>query len=222
MKRNRKAASRASVSRRAAGFTLPEVMTAMVVMVIVIGGISAIYMASMRMWYRGAAENYAQQNASWAVQRIVPEVREGLSVTTAGSPYESVCIVVRLPSKVYDSGEDTYLNEVATDAYGNPYLVPGGWVMYYRGTEYGSISLEGDRLWRFSIGSDGTTYKQQVVAENIVDNPPDATGNPKPMFIYWPDIYRLESVEITVTTHEELGHRVAEATMRGEVNLRNN
>jgi prepilin-type N-terminal cleavage/methylation domain-containing protein len=222
MKRNPKAAGRAGVRRRAAGFTLPEVMTAMVVMVIVIGGIAAIYMASMRMWYRGAAENYAQQNASWAVQRIVPEVREGLSVTTAGSPYESVCIVVRLPSKVYDSGEGTYLNEVATDAYGDPYLVPGGWAMYYRGTEYGSISLEGDRLWRFYIGSDGMTYKQQVVAENIVDNPPDGTGNPKPMFIYWPDIYRLESVEITVTTHEEIGHRVAEATMRGEVNLRNN
>ena len=222
MKKNMKAAGGASTSRGAAGFTLPEVMTAIVVMAIVIGGIAAIYMASMRMWYRGAAETYAQQGASWAVQRIVPEVREGLSVTTAGSPYESVCIVVRLPNKVYDSGEDTYLNEVAADAYGNPYLVPGGWVVYFRGNEYGSISLEGDRLWRLFVGSDGVTYKQQVVAENIVDNPPDGTGNPKPMFIYWPDIYRLESVEVTVTTHEEMGHRVAEATMRGEVNLRNN
>lgn len=222
MKKNTKAAGRASVGRRAAGFTLAEVMTAMVVMVIVIGGIAAIYMASMRMWYRGAAETYAQQGASWAVQRIVPEVREGLSVTTAGSPYESVCIVVRLPNKVYDSGDDAYVNEVATDAYGDPYLVPGGWVLYYRGTEYGSLSLNGDRLWRLFLGSGGSTYKQQVVAENIVDNPPDGTGSPKPMFIYWPDIYRLESVEVTVTTHEELGHRVAEATMRGEVNLRNN
>lgn len=221
MKRNTKAASRAGVSRRAAGFTLPEVITSMVVMVIVIGGIGAIYMASMRMWYRGAAENYAQQGASWAVQRIVPEVRQGLSVTTGSAPYESVCIVVRLPNKVYDSGENTYLNEVATDAYGDPYLVPGGWVVYFRGTEHASISLDGDRLWRLYVGSDGTTYKQQVVTDNIVDNPPDADGNPKPMFIYWPDIYRLESVEITVTTHEEIGHRVAEATMTGEVNLRN-
>ena len=179
MKKNAKAASGASASRGAAGFTLPEVMTAMVVMVIVIGGIAAIYMASMRMWYRGAAETYAQQGASWAVQRIVPEVREGLSVTTAGSPYESVCIVVRLPNKVYDSGTDTYLNEVAAKE-GIKTLA----ILYstndFTGTQAkalrGFIEKAGKIKIVYDQGVPTSTSNYTVLINNIAAHKPDAVA----------------------------------------------
>lgn len=209
-------------SRQGRGVTLPEVLTAVMVLAVVVASVSAIYAMGMRGWYLGAAETYAEQKAAWAIQRMAPDLRQGISVTSAAAPYESLYLVVQIPAKTYDSGEGTYLNQVAVDAYGDPYLVPGDYVIYYRGDEYGTLAADGDRLWRKLAHSDGTVVKQQVVADNIVDNPDDGTGSPKPMFIYWPDIYRLRSVEITVTVEESRGHRTARKTMIGELSLRNN
>jgi len=209
--------------RRSSGVTLPEVLAAMMVFSVIAGSVTAIYTTAMRTWYVGAAENYAEQKASLAVQRMVPDLQQGISVTAASSPYDGVCIAVRMPSKTYDSGEGVYLNQVGTDADGKPYLVEGDYAVYYRGDEYGNISLTGDRVWRRLVrASDGATLKHQVLADNVVDNPDDGTGSAKPMFIYWPDIYRLRSVEVTVTIQEQLGHRTATKTMNGELALRNN
>jgi len=205
------------------GVTLPEVLAALMVFSVIVGSVSAIYVTAMRTWYVGAAENYADQKASLAVQRMVPDLQQGISVTAASSPYDTICIAVRMPSKTYDSGEGVYLNTVGTDGDGKPYLVEGDYVVYYRGDEYGTISLEGDRVWRRVVrASDGATLRQQVLADHVIDNPDDGTGNPMPMFIYWPDIYRLRSVEVTVTVQEEYGHRTATKTMNGELALRNN
>lgn len=208
---------------RIGGVTLPEVLTAVMVFAVIAGAVSAIYTTAIKTWYVGAAENYAEQKASLAVQRMVPDLQQGVAVTAASSPYDAICIAIRLPAKVYDSGEGVYLNQVATDGEGKPYLVEGDWAVYYRGNEYGHLSLTGDRIWRRVVrASDGATLRQQVLADNVVDNPDDGTGNPMPMFIYWPDIYRLRSVEVTVTVQEEYGHRTATKTMNGELALRNN
>ncbi len=205
------------------GVTLPELLAAIMVLSVIAGSITAIYMTAMRTWYRGAAETYAEQKASWVVQRMVPDLQQGMSVTPASTPYDEVCIAIRLPATTYDSYEGAHLNQIATDADGKPYLVAGDWAVYYRGDEYGNIALHGDRLWRRYVrGSDGYTLKQAVVADHIMDNPDDGTGSPKPMFIYWPDIYRLRSVEVTVTVQEERGNRTATETMNAELALRNN
>jgi len=210
--------------RRRIGVTLPEVLAATMVLSVVVGSVSAIYNSALRTWYTGASENYAQQKASLAVQRMVPDLQQGLSVTPASSPYDTICIAVRLPAKTYESGQGVYLNQLAVDAEGKPYLLQGDWAVYYRGNQYGHISLTGDRIWRRLVrSSDGAILKQQMIADSIVDNPVDpSTGNPKPIFIYWPDIYRLRSVEVTVTVEEEHGHRTATKTMNGETALRNN
>jgi len=205
------------------GVTLAEVLAALLVFSVIVGSVSAIYTTAMRTWYVGAAENYAEQKASLAVQRMVPDLQQGLSVTEASYPYDAICIAIRLPAKTYDSGEGVYLNQVGTDAEGKPYLVEGDYAVYYRGNEYGNISLTGDRVWRRVVrASDGATLRQQELADNVIDNPDDGTGTPMPMFIYWPDIYRLRSVEVTVTVQEEYGHRTATKTMNGEISLRNN
>jgi hypothetical protein len=154
---------------------------------------------------------------------MAPDLQTGVSVSAASSPYEDVCIAVRLPAKTYDSGQGAYLNQVAVDAEGVPYLVEGDYAVYYRGDAEGNIAVDGDRIWRRLVsGTDGTVIKEQVIADNIIDNPNDDTGNPKPMFIYWPDIYRLRSVEVTVTVQERQGNRTATKTMNGELTLRNN
>ncbi|UCC68299.1 MAG: prepilin-type N-terminal cleavage/methylation domain-containing protein [Armatimonadota bacterium] len=204
------------------GVTLPEVLTAVMVLAVVIASVSAIYSLAMRAWYLGAAETYAQQKAAWVIQRMAPDLRQGMSVSPAVPPNESTYLVAQIPAKTYDTGEGAHLNQVAVDAYGEPYLVPGDYIIYYRGNESGGLDAAGDRVWRMLAHSDGTVVKQQVIADNIVDNPDDGTGNPKAMFIYWPDIYRLRSVEITITVEESRGHRTARKTMIGEVSLRNN
>jgi hypothetical protein len=212
--------SRFRVARR--GTTLPELLAAIMVFSVIIGTVCAIYTTAMRTWYVGAAENYAEQKASLAIRRMVPDLQQGLSVTAATSPYEDVCIAVRLPAKTYDSGAGAYLNQVAVDADGAPYLVEGDYAVYYRGDADGNIAVDGDRVWRRLVrGSDGTVLKEQMIADHVVDNP-DEAGSPKPMFIYWPDIYRLRSVEVTITVQERQGNRTATKTMNGELTLRNN
>ncbi|MCJ7751122.1 MAG: hypothetical protein MUQ65_08520 [Armatimonadetes bacterium] len=214
---------RRTAKRSTRGVTLAEILAAMLVFSVIVGSVSAIYTTAMRTWYIGAAENYAEQKASLAVHRMVPDLQQGLSVTEASSPYNEICIAIRLPAKTYDSGEGVYLNQLGTDAEGKAYLVEGDYAVYYRGNESGNISLTGDRIWRRVVrGSDGATLRQQELADHVVDNPDDGTGTPMPMFIYWPDIYRLRSVEVTVTVQEEYGHRTATKTMNGEIALRNN
>ncbi|MBN1459137.1 MAG: hypothetical protein JXA57_06345 [Armatimonadetes bacterium] len=203
---------------RLAGVTLPEMLTVVMVISIVVGSVAAIFMMAMQTWYRGAAETYAEQKASLAIQRMVPDLQQGLAVTAASDPYGSVCIAVQMPAKAYDSTEGVYLNQVATDTEGKPYLVQGDFTVYYRGDADGHISLDGDRIWRRLVrASDGAILRESVIADSIVDNP-----SSKPMFIYWPDIYRLRSVEVTVTVQEQRGHRTATKTMNGELALRNN
>jgi hypothetical protein len=210
------------LSRERRGATLPEVLTAALVLGVVVASVSAIYSMSMRGWYLGAAETYAEQKAAWVIQRMTPDLRQAMSVTPAAPPNESVYVVFQIPAKSYDAGEGIYLNQVAADAYGEPYLVPGDYVIYYRGNASGGLDVTGDRVWRMLAHSDGTVVKQQVIADNVVDNPEDGTGSPKAMFIYWPDMYRLRSVEITVTVEESRGHRTARKTMTSELSLRNN
>ena len=210
-------------TRRERGVTLPEVLAAIMVLSVIGGSVSGIYMTAMRTWYTGAASSYAEQKACLAVQRIAPDLQLGMSVTPASAPYDDVCVAIKQPAKVYDSGEAVYLNQIATDTDGKPYLVPGDNAVYYRGDEYANIALDGDRIWRRVIrASDGATVKQQMIADNVVDNPDDGTGSPKPMFIYWPDIYRLRSVEVTITVEEKRGSRPASKTMSAEFAVRNN
>lgn len=205
-----------------AGMTLAELIAAIVVFMIIIGGVVSIYQACLRTWRQGTVENLAQQQAAWAVQRMVPDLHQGMSVTPGNPPFESTYIAVRLPNRIFDPDQGAHFNEIGTDAQGKPYLVPGGWAIYYRGDAEGNMALEGDHIWRKRFQPDGTTLiSQDVIAKHVVNNPPDASGNPKPTFVYWPDLYHLNSVEATVTVREAIGRRVATVTMVGEVGLRN-
>jgi len=212
---------RSQRNRRKRGVTLPEALTAAMVLAVVIACISSIYTMSMRGWYLGTAEAYAEQKAAWVIQRMAPDFRGAMEVTPASPPNESLYVVLQAPAKAYDTGEGSYLNQVTVDAYGDPYLMPGDYVIYYRGNEYGGLDQHGDRIWRKVAHPDGTVVRQQEIADNITDNPDYGTGQPKAMFIYWPDIYRLRSVEITVTVEESRGNRTASKTMTSELTLRN-
>ena len=201
--------------------TLPEVIISFVVLVMILGAVSSLYFASMRAWYRGRRESSAEQKATWAVQRLAPDLRQAMSVTPDASPYIGCGITLRQPAKVWDSGEGKRLNQIATNLQGQPYLVAGDYVHFYRGDASGNQSATGGHFWRSLTHADGSQGPRYAVADNLIDNPLDGTGNPKAMFIYWPDVVRLKSVEATVTVRETEAHRSATTTMVGEVSMRN-
>lgn len=211
---------RPSPARR--GFTLPEVLTATVILSLLLGTVSQIYIGSLRAWSRGTTEELSQQKASWVIERMAPDLRDGMGVTPGTAPFDSSFIAVQLPAQVWDAGQSTYLNQIAVDAAGQPYLVPGNYAVFYRGDGAGNLDLQGSRIWRRLVAPDGTVLRQYVVADNVVDNPIDPdTGYPTELFCYWPDPYRLRSVEVTVTVEERQGSHTAAATMVGELSMRN-
>ncbi len=216
----RGAVGRASIPRLAV--TLPEVLTVVLVLGLILGTVSSIYINSMRAYACGSTQSYAQQKASAAIQRMIPDIRMGMSVIPGVAPHEASYIAIELPRRDFDADHNTYLNHIETDANGRPYLAPGRWVVYYRGDADGNPAIDGDHVWRRLVAEDGVTIlKQSSIVDNVVDNPPDSSGQPKPMFIYWPDMNRLQSVEITITIREKRGVRATTTTMTGEVALRN-
>lgn len=209
-------------SQRNWGFTLAEALTAMMILAIIGGSVGAIYTASMRTYARGITENLAQQKANWAIQRMAQDFRQGIEVKPDVAPFEASKLSVQLPNRLFDSGEGRRLNEVTVDAMGQPGLVRGYKVAYYRGNADGSLSLTGDHLWRRLLEYDGVTLvRAEVLADHVVDNPPDASGMPAPIFHYWPNQWAPTSVTARITVEERHGTRVAQATMVGEFSLRN-
>lgn len=215
---------RRTIRQARMGFTLAEVLTAAMILSVVVGSVSQIYTNSLTAWYRGTSENLAQQKASWVVQRMAPDLREGISVTPGTVPFDSCYIAIRLPDKLYDSTNQTYRNHIEVNGLGEPYLVPGNYAVFYRGDADGNLDLQGTRIWRRLVSPTGEVLKQYEIADNVVDNPIDpTTAKPKFNFRYWPDVYRLSSVEVTVTIQEQekAGSKKSITTMTGELALRN-
>jgi len=211
-----------SAGNRKRGFTLPEVLTSAIVISLIIGTVVQIYAGSLRAWYRGTTQNASAQKASWVIQRMAPDLREGISVTPGTAPFDSSYVAVRLPGKIFDATQQTYKNHIAIDASGRPYLVLGNFAVFYRGDDSANLDLHGTHIWRRLVTPTGTVLKQYAVADNVVDNPIDpATGGPRANFRYWPDVYRLKSVEITVTIEEHQASKTSSTTANGELTLRN-
>ena len=209
-----------ALSRRRRGFTLPEALTVTFVFGLIIVAVSTIYMAALRAYRRGEPANSAERKASWAVSRMAPDFQHAMAIIPAAAPNDATALAVRVPDKVWDAGDSVHYNHVAVDGGGNLYLVPGDWVYYYRGNDAGGMDAAGPRLWRAVVHADGTAGKRYAIADHIVDNPVQG-GQPKPIFIYWPDVVRLHSVEMTITVQERAGAEVANSTMVSEVCFRN-
>jgi prepilin-type N-terminal cleavage/methylation domain-containing protein len=203
-----------------AGFTLPEVLTVAVVFAIIVVSVSTIYMAALRAYRRGEPANSAERKASWAIARMMPDFQQAIAVIPAAPPNEATAVAVRVPDKVWNAADQIHYNHVALTGGGDLYLLPGDFVYYYRGNDAGAMDAAGANLWRAVTHADGSAGKQILIADNLIDNPAQG-GSPKPMFIYWPDVVRLRSVEITVTVRERAGAEVADSTMVSEVCLRN-
>jgi hypothetical protein len=214
------ASSRALPSRSGGGFTLVEALTAAIVLAVIIVSVSSIYMAALRTYRRGEPANSAERKASWAVARMVPDFQGAIAVIPAPAPNDATAVAIRVPDQVWDATDSMHYNHIVDQGGGDLALVPGDLVYFYRGNDAGSMDPGGSKLWRAVIHADGSHGKTYVVADHVVNNPLQG-GVPKPMFIYWPDVVRLRSVEMTVTVQERAGVQVANSTMVSEVCFRN-
>jgi len=203
-----------------AGFTLAEALTVTIIFGLIVVSVSTIYMAALRAYRRGEPANSAERKAAWAVARMVPDFQQAIAVIPASPPNDATAIAVRVPDKVWNATDQTHYNHVSLTGGGDLYLVPGDLVYYYRGNDAGAMDATGSKLWRAVVHDDGSLGTKLVVADNLANNPLKG-GAPKPMFIYWPDVVRLRSVEVTITVQERAGAQVANSTMVSEVCLRN-
>ena len=209
-------------SNRQAGYSLAEVMVAIVILGILLVGVSSMYWASYRLWRRGEPANSAERAAALAIQRMMPDLRSAIAATQLDPPNDATGIRMQLPARTWDATQNTYWNTLATDGQGKPYLVAGNYVLYYRGTASGAASPTGSILWRVLYGPTGYLLRQSQIVQNITDNPPEPDQTqPKPIFKYWPDVTRLRSVEITVSVRQGTGGDTATVTMLSELTLRN-
>jgi len=196
-------------------------MVVVVILAGLMGAVLAIYFSCGQTWRRGVSESRAQSLTLMALRRMAPDIREAMSLTPFPAPYDGYGITLQLPARAYDATERTYFNTVSIGGDGRPYLAAGDKVNYFRGNASGAPSLTGERLWRVVTAPDGTELHREVVITGLLDNPPGGAGSPKPIFIYWPDIFRLKSVESTVTVQAEESGKKATSTLVGETALRN-
>jgi len=201
------------------GFTLPEALTVTIVLAILIVAVSTIYMAAVRAYRRGEPANSAEREASWAVRRMLPDFQQAIAIIPEDPPNDRTAVKMRIPDRVWDATDKAHYNHVAVNG-SDLTLVPGDMVYFYRGNSAGAMDATGSMLWRAVVHADGSAGKKYQVADNLVDNPLKG-GAPKPMFIYWPDVVRLRSVEMTITVQERAGSQVANSTMVSEVCFRN-
>jgi prepilin-type N-terminal cleavage/methylation domain-containing protein len=198
-----------------AGLTLPELMVVMVTFSVVMGAVFALYLQSLRTWYRTNAETAAEERAAWAVDQMSWDLREALRVDDAFPTR----ITFTMPL------QDSNHRNVITVVDGTPRLSNGNQIMFYLSNESGSVNGEGNYLWKAVKPVGGSQFvPRKKIAEGIhpENNPVDPdTGQPTAMFIYWPDVLHTKGVQMAVTATAKGGPHTYQRTEISEAYLRN-
>lgn len=105
------------------GFTITELMIAILIMMLVVGGALAIYIMSQTAWYEGSTQIALQRRGSLAMEKMVRGVngrygiREGRSgtLTLAGSNRIEVAVDMNDPPTPGDPSDDTTISFYLVD-----------------------------------------------------------------------------------------------------------
>jgi type II secretory pathway pseudopilin PulG len=201
--------------RSRSGTTLVELVVVMATFTLVMGAAFGLYLQALRTWYRANAEATAERQAAWAVEQMSWDLRRALRVDDALATQ----ITFTMPL------QDSSHRNVITVEDGVPRLSNGDQIMFYLSDDTGYIYGEGDCLWKAvkPVGAAQFAPKKKI-AEGICPgcNPVDPdTGQPAPMFLYWPDVFHTRGVQMTVTVVEKGGPRIYQRTESAEAYLRN-
>jgi len=198
-----------------AGFTLAEVLVAAGLMGMLAYATSTIYFSVLRIHEDSVWRLVPYDEATAAVQRVSDDLREAMLIEYCGPDY----IVAVVPQK--DANGD-YLLTLGDDGYT---LTQGDRIVFFLSDETGALGADGNCLWRGIRPQGQADFTRSIkIADDIHPefNPPDPdTGQPRSMFIYWPDDTRLWGVEIWMTSTTVVRGETKTQTGHSEVYLRN-
>ncbi len=132
------------------GFTLPEILVAMVIMTMIAGVVSALYFASMRVWRRVSSQAQADPPAHMAIFRITKELKNAYMVDEIGDSF------IMFTQPMTDSQGINLLP-----------LQPGRRIAYYLSDESGEMGRDGTYLWRWSQDLSTGETRRSRLAENV-------------------------------------------------------
>jgi len=201
--------------RRSRGITLVELLISMSILSALLAGVSLIYFSCLKTYLRSAWKLPPYDEATMAVGEMTRRLREAMLIDSFGPAW----LVVVVPRK------DTNGDNVLASVDGTLSLVPGKRLAFYLSDDSGSLGSSGNDLW-MAVKEEGSDFfvPKKRIAENIHPelNPVDpSTGQPRPMFRYWPDEVRLWGVEIWVTSTSRVYGQLRTQTTHSEVYLRN-
>jgi len=199
---------------RKRGFTLPELLVAMAVMGALAWTISMIYFSVLSIYNRNMWRLRPYDEATKAIERITDEAREAMIIQT-DTPGELRLV---LPEK--DANRDNVLISTSLGLA----LSQGDVVVIYLSDRTGAYGAAGNCLWK-GVQRKGTIelVPKAMIADDIHPelNPLDpATGQPRPLFKYWPDPYH-RGVEMWMTSTAAVRGQMRTQTAHGESYLRN-
>jgi len=154
---------------RTRGVTLPEVLIAMVIMVLIAGVVSSLYFASLQVWRRCSSQVQAEPPAHMAIARLTKELKNAYQVTSLGPTY----ITFLLP-RTDGSGANILPLQAARE------------VSYYLSDDTGRRDRTGNSMWRKETDVDAGRVKQQLIASNVqqLDFDYETTGQNRVLAIY--------------------------------------
>jgi prepilin-type N-terminal cleavage/methylation domain-containing protein len=137
--------------KRTHGFTLIEALMAMVVMVVIMGSVSTIYLTSTRVWKRCSSQAQADPPAHMTIARISKELRNAYKIDEMGN----TSIKFSLPRR-----DGNGINVVPLQA--------AEQISYYLSDETGASGATGNILWRRRIDIASGANATQRIAGNVV------------------------------------------------------
>jgi prepilin-type N-terminal cleavage/methylation domain-containing protein len=198
------------------GFTLPELMVAMAVMGCLAWVIALIYFSVISVYNKNMWKLRPYDEATKAVERVAKEMRGAMLIDTAGA---NIMIAV-MPEK--NANRD---NVLIDDGAGQLALSQGDWIAFYLSDSTGAVGATGQCLWMAVKQKGAASFVPRVkIAEDIHPelNPVDpTTGQPRPLFTYWPDVTRLWGVEMWITSTSSVHGQLQPQTAHTECYLRN-
>lgn len=209
-----RSAFRSPIGRRA-GVTLAELLVAVGLMSILAYASSMIYFSTLHVYNDHVWRLTPYDEATAAITRVSEELREAMLIDA----HSDQAIVVTLPVK--DANGDCLLT-LGEDGYT---LTQGDRIAFYLSDDTGALDAEGNCLWKAIMAQGESTFIPRIkVADDIHPelNPIDPdTGQPQPMFKYWPDDVRLWGVGLYMTSISVVRGETRTQTAGSEVYLRN-
>jgi prepilin-type N-terminal cleavage/methylation domain-containing protein len=205
------------------GMTLVELLVCMAMLAGLMFGISMIYFSCLKVNQRAAWKLPPYDEATMAVEDMTRRLRESMLIDSFGDDW----LIVVMPRKT--SNHENMLTLID----GNLSLSAGDMYCFYLSDADGTLTFDlegnvtstGNYLWLARKAYGETDFApRKIIGESIHPelNPTDPdTGQPQPMFRYYPDEVRLWGVAMCITSVSVVHGESRPQTASSEVYLRN-